>query len=307
MVKNLKEKIVNVYDKHYKLFMFISLTILLLSFVQIGYQTYTTGSFINKGISLKGGVSFTVLDTDYNVKQLQKDLTDLYPKNEFEISAISSLGEQKGIVVSADISDNDKVLEESMNKDIARITGSGDITIKRMGSSLAEGFFREIVLCMLVGFVFMSIVVFMLFKTFAPSAAVILSGITDIIVPIAITNLMGIKISTAGIAAFLMLIGYSVDTDIVLTTRLVKNKDGTPIERTLSAFKTGIMMTTTSIAAVAIGLMMSSSEVLREIFTILLIGLIVDIPSTWIQNVGILRIYLEHEDKKKAHKHEKQV
>jgi preprotein translocase subunit SecF len=297
MAKDLKARIINVFDKHYRVFMIICLSILVLSIFQIAFQTYTTGSFIHKGISLKGGISFTVLDTKYDSKALEKDLAVIFPENEIEVSSISSLGDQKGLVVNLDTEDRAK--EEQMNSELERITGSNQITIKRMGSALAEGFFKEVIVSLIIGFIFMSVVVFFLFKTFIPSVAVIVSAITDIIVPIAITNVLGIKISTAGIAAFLMLIGYSVDTDIVLTTRVVKNKDGLVIDRVLSAFKTGIMMTVTSIATVTVGLLMSNSSVLKEIFTILLIGLIVDIPSTWMQNVGILRLYLEHKSKDK--------
>ena len=42
--------------------------------------------------------------------------------------------------------------------------------------------------------------------------------------PLALIDFLGIEISAAGIAAFLMLIGYSVDTDILLTSRALKRK-----------------------------------------------------------------------------------
>ena len=48
----------------------------------------------------------------------------------------------------------------------------------------------------------------------------------------------GMKLSTAGVAAFLMLIGFSVDTDMVLSTRLLKRKEGTVMERIYGATKT---------------------------------------------------------------------
>jgi len=52
-------------------------------------------------------------------------------------------------------------------------------------------------------------------------------------------------------------------------------------------------MTLTTIAAILAGLVFSVSPVLKQIMSILLIGLILDIIFTWIQNVGIMRIYLE--------------
>ena len=68
----------------------------------------------------------------------------------------------------------------------------------------------------------MGLVVFIYFRTLVPSLAVILAAFSDIVVTLAIFNLTGEKLSTAGVAAFLMLIGYSVDTDILLNTRVLK-------------------------------------------------------------------------------------
>jgi len=58
-------------------------------------------------------------------------------------------------------------------------------------------------------------------------------------------------------------------------------------------------MNVTTLAAVGISLLFTSSEVITQIMTILLIGLLADIINTWIQNVAILRLYLEWQEKKK--------
>ncbi|MCK5107220.1 MAG: protein translocase subunit SecF, partial [Nanoarchaeota archaeon] len=118
-----------------------------------------------------------------------------------------------------------------------------------------------------------------------------------IVITLAIIDLMGLRLSTAGIAAFLMLIGYSVDTDILLTTRLVKRTEGTVFERLMGAMSTGLTMSATTIAVVTLALIFSQSDTIRQIMIILLIGLIVDLINTWIQNVGILRIYLARKQK----------
>ena len=99
--------------------------------------------------------------------------------------------------------------------------------------------------------------------------------------------------STAGIVAFLMLIGYSVDTDILLSTKVLKRKEGTVMDRIYGAMRTGLTMTLTTIAAIIVASIFTQSEIIRQIMIILLIGLSVDIINTWIQNVGLLRLYLE--------------
>jgi preprotein translocase subunit SecF len=141
---------------------------------------------------------------------------------------------------------------------------------------------------------FAGALVYIYVKNSVPAFAVMLSAFADIVMTLAIVNILGIKLSTAGIVAFLMLIGYSVDTDILLTTRLLKKKEGIN-SAILRAFKTGTTMTITSIIAIATAFIAiySFSSVLNQIFMILLIGLGLDLFNTWITNASILKWYAE--------------
>ena len=133
-----------------------------------------------------------------------------------------------------------------------------------------------------------------------PSFAVLFAAFSDVVFALAIANLFGIKLSTAGIVAFLMLIGYSVDSDILLTTRVLKRKGSSINAELFSAFKTALTMSLTSIVAIGIALIFvyRFGTVLNQIFTILLIGLSFDIISTWFGNASIIKWFLE---KNEAH------
>ena len=148
---------------------------------------------------------------------------------------------------------------------------------------------------------FMSIVVFFYFRLPIPSLAVILAGFSDLIGTLAIMNLTGIKLSTAGVAALLMLIGYSVDSDILLSARVLKRKEGTVLDRVYSSVKTGLTMQATAIIALAVMWIVTPAELLKQIAALLIIGLTLDIFNTWIQNVGILRFYLEKKEAKSGY------
>jgi preprotein translocase subunit SecF len=131
-------------------------------------------------------------------------------------------------------------------------------------------------------------------KNSIPAFAVMLSAFANIVMALAVVDLVGIKLSTAGIVAFLMLIGYSVDTDILLTTRMLKKHEATNTAL-FGAFKTGTMMTMTSIIAIIVALIVvfPFASVLNQIFTILLIGLGFDLFNTWITNASIIKWYVE--------------
>ncbi len=139
--------------------------------------------------------------------------------------------------------------------------------------------------------------IIMYYRKSMPSIAVILAAFSDIIITLAVFNILGFKLSTAGVAAFLMLIGYSVDTDILLSTKVLKSKHGTASLRIYEAMKTGIMMNLTTVVAIILGLIFAKAETIKQIMTILLIGLLVDLINTWIQNVSLLRIHLENKGK----------
>ncbi|MBI3026621.1 hypothetical protein HYY70_00775 [Candidatus Woesearchaeota archaeon] len=301
--KSLKQTLFGIYDKKYKLLLIIPFLILFLGLAQISYQIYSTGDFINKDVSLKGGVTVTIpYDKNANIGQIQKEISSKFPNNDVVARTLRSAGAVVGIIVEADINGNDNTqiqnllnaIDKSLGIDIRKL----DYGIEIIGSSLGASFFKESLIALAVAFIFMGLVVFIYFRTFVPSIAVILAAFSDMVVALAVINLLEVRIGTAGIAAFLMLIGYSVDTDILLTVRVLKRKEGTVMDRIISSIKTGMTETITAIVAVTVAMLVTQSEVIRQIMLILLIGLIADIFNTWIQNVGLLRMHLERKAKK---------
>jgi preprotein translocase subunit SecF len=296
-LEDIKNPFLNFYHKQYKKLLLIPLIMLILAMIIIGVQFAVTGEFINKAVSLKGGTTITIpTEQLIEIKQLEQTLSKELPSLEISIRKLARAGKQTGIIIDTDIKTTEE-LENFLSSLQSNIGDLGDYSTEIMGSSLGASFFKETMIALILSFLFMGFVVFLYFRTIVPSLAVILAAFSDIIVTLAIINLLGIKLSTAGIAAFLMIIGYSVDTDILLTTRMLKRKEGSLNERIMQAMKTGMTMTITTLTVVTLALIFSQSSTIQQIMLILLIGLLVDIINTWIQNVGILRWYLEKHGK----------
>ena len=281
------------YNKNYKLLLIIPIILLVLSLTQLGYTFYTTGDFIERDITLTGGTSITVfVEQEININQLSDFLNGKI--DDFIIRELSDFRSGKQIAIVIDtISELDEIkpiLEDFLKFEI----DSENSSIESTGSSLGESFYKQLIYAIIISFILMAIIVFIIFRTFIPSFAIVLSAFADIIMTLAFINILGIKISSAGITAILMLIGYSVDSDIMLTTRLLK-RHGDINKNLFGAFKTGITMTLTSIIAITVALIIikSISNVLGQIFTILIIGLFFDIMNTWITNTSILKWYME--------------
>lgn len=302
--KRFRQACFEIYDKKYRKLLWVSFSVLFIALALIFYNLFTTGEFFSKDVSLKGGVTITVpyKENQIDTKLLQSSLKEKFPKNDVTVRILEDFGRQEGFIVEADIDGSSK---HELDSFIAAIEGALSINLKKIdygieviGSSLGESFFKESLKILVVAFVFMGLVVLVYFRTFMPSFAIMLAAFSDMAVALAVVNLLGMKIGTAGIAGFLMLIGYSIDTDILLTVRVLKRKEGTVMDRVMSSIKTGMTETLTAIAAVTVAILVTQSEVIRQIMLILLFGLIADILFTWIQNVGLLRIYLERKDRK---------
>ncbi len=290
-----------IYRHHYKQLLWIPFILLVLAIAQISIQTATTGDFIHKGVSIQGGVTVTIPGITQDSIVIEEMLKSKFPANDVAVKSTSGAGTKTGIIIEADLTDKatiDSFMETVRNE--LSVT-KNDYSVEIVGSSLGASFFKQTITALLLAFLFMAGVVFLYFRIPVPSMAVVLAAFSDIVITLAVVNVLGIKISTAGIAAFLMLVGYSVDSDILLTTRVLKRKEGEVLDGVYSAMKTGITMTCTTLSAVLIGLLVAQSEVLKQIMAILLIGLIIDLVMTWIQNAGLLRWYLEKQEAKKAH------
>lgn len=277
-----------VYERHYMALLWITVLLFVLAVVQIGYQVATTSDFIHRGVSLKGGVVMIVPNAQTNQALLYANLKSAFPLADVQVR---SLSRTKGISVEAS-----EVSPEELIKKVSRDLGGlkqDDYSVEVIGSSLGKSFFRELFFSIGLAFVLMGIVVLLFYRTVVPSCAVILAAFCDMVITVAVYNMTGRTMSSAGIAALLMLIGYSVDTDMLLTSRVLRRKEGTVMDRVYSALKTGITQVSTTIGAILIALLVTQSDVIREVMIVLLIGLLADIPMTWIQNVAILRKYME--------------
>ena len=295
VVKTTKVKTETFYDKNYKKLILIPTLLLVIAIALITIKVMNEGEFINKGITLSGGVAITVIKENIDKAALLEELQEEFPQHQINVRGIEDAGRRIGVLVETnmppentdEVTRFDEIIRERTNAQ------REDVSTETIGSSLGDAFFTQTIIAVIVAFIFMGIVVFIYFKSIVPSALTILSALSDIIITIAVINVLGINIGTAGIAAFLMLIGYSVDANIVLNMRTLKGTTGTIPERIRSAFGTGMTMSITTIVAITVAFFIAESPVLREIMLIMIIGLLVDILNTWVQNAGLLRWYLE--------------
>jgi len=248
--------------------------------------TLTIG--LEQGIELKGGTT-AVIELEKPVSQSELDaiISNGISNNQVEVMISNN---QANVEIPGDVN----VVELS-----SILEGTGTISSYRsVGPVLGEEAMTQVYYALAFAFLFMSITVFIIFRDFVPSLAVILAALSDIIIAIGGMSLFGIPLSVASVGAILMLIGYSVDTDILLTTRILKRKEGTITDRAKDAMKTGLTMAAAAIGSMAalyivVIFLIPSAQTLADIAAVLIMGLMADILATWLMNLGILRWYVE--------------
>ena len=276
------------YDRHYKTLLALSIVIFLLSIVFIAAHWLRTGQLFRLSVSLAGGSTITLqLSQPIDALKLQAALAAAFPEEDFSVKGLFTAGGYPAIVVESTALETEK-LTAWLEQELSPASMSTEV----IGPALGASFFRSAIRALIITFVLMSVVMFIYFRQPLPAAYVVLAAIADVLFAWAGTLALGIPISTAGIAAFLMLIGYSVDTDVLLSARVLRG-EGVLNERIAGAAKTGLTMTGTTLAAVTIALIIVPSEIVRQIMTVLLFGLIADLWNTWLLNAGLLRLYIE--------------
>lgn len=176
-------------------------------------------------------------------------------------------------------------------------------SFREVGPSLSKFFLEKAREILLYSFILAAIVVFIIFRNVVPSLAVIIGAVVDIVITLGAMSLFNIPLTLASIAGLLMLIGFSLDTDVMLTMRVLKRKEGSASQRTFNAFKTGALMNLATISAFGVlglaGLYLQV-PIYLQIGTVVLIGGIVDFAATWGANAVLVLSYAEKLEGAKA-------
>ena len=265
-----------------KQMMVIPLIVLILSLAVLGYNMATTGTLLTPGMDFSGGTAVTLFTADS--PDMLRETFSGYPL----ISVDGGINDGKYLKFGP--------MDDASFQSLAELITERypDAKIDQIGASFGKTLQGQASIALLISFIGMAIVVFVAFRALVPAGAVVFCALTDIIMTAAVMTLIGIELSLPTTAALLMLIGYSVDSDILLTMRVLK-RQGRLSEKLSGAFRTGIIMTTTTLAAIAAMWVVASVgqiTVIRDIASVLIIGLLLDMMNTWLTNAGIIKWYM---------------
>jgi preprotein translocase subunit SecF len=239
-----------------------------------------TGTPVALGVEFTGGTEMQVV-TDDTQSEIQASFDE-------EVQSITPIAGQANTYQLTFQADNaDPIIEQAENAEY-EIESVGE-----RSASFAADSQRQALIGLTIAFVGMAALVALMFRTFVPSIAVIVSAFSDIAIPLALMRLFEIELTLGTVAALLMLIGYSVDSDLLLNNHVLR-RHGDFYTSTFRAMRTGVTMTTTSIAAMIVMTLVSYTlgiPLLPDVGLILVFGLLADLMNTYLLNVSLLRYY----------------
>jgi preprotein translocase subunit SecF len=275
----------------------IPLVLLLISLIILGWSFVSTGSPVELGVEFTGGTIVTV-ESPLSFEEVKQQFT-----SQFSDTPPISARDYGGGRVMLKFAPMDKAAQMELNKYLTSNYGK-EISLGQISAEIGQDLQISAMKAVIYAFIGMAVLVFIIFRSVVPSGAVVLSAFSDIVIAATLMNLFGIALSMGTVAALLMLIGYSIDSDILLTTRLLKRR-GKLDDKVKGAMKTGLTMTTTTLAAIFILFLVSTCaqyvssfsriDIISDISAVLLLGLATDLMNTWMLNTGILKWYLGRE------------
>ncbi len=224
---------------------------------------------------------------------LSSELQELRPFIGTESYNSSNPSEMLSVAQSA-YSNASKVYQHQVISKMHSILPFTSYSYEQVSAIQGKYFLGTIEQIIIIAFILISIVVLILFRSIVPSFAIVFGAANDIIVALGAMAIFKIPLGVTSIAGLLMLLGYSIDTDVLAGIRILKRSEGTPEDRAYSAFRTGMTMTSAAILSFAVLFAVSLIAYVPtyyEIAGVVLFGLIGDIFTTWFGNAVMILMY----------------
>lgn len=295
------DRLLEIYEKDYKKLMIIPFAILIFFIGVLFVSQAMTGEMLQRDISLKGGTAITIYSQiDLNIDEIEQATSLTFGTDDVVVRRLMDATQQS--ILGYDIQVGLELTESEIMVPLGTALGididNENTSVAVQSATIAESFFQEMIFVLSIAFILMSLVVFYYFRSPVPAGSIILSTVSDVICVLGVMSLLNFKLSIASIGAFLMIIGYSTQSDILLATYILKRKEGTLMDRIKHAIRIELTMDVAAYVVYFIMFTLSNIDIIKHIAFIMLLGTTFDVMNTWIQNAGLQRFYLERRDKR---------
>ena len=219
-------------------------------------------------------------------------------------AALAAAGAKDSRELSRQVDDAFAGAKEAHRKKIIDAIGSSveysSYSFRDVSPTLSSYFLNKAVGIFIFSSILVAIVVFAIFRSVVPALAVLAGAGSDILIAMGAMALFQIPLTLASFAALLMIVGFSLDTHILLTVRTLKRGEGTPRERMFDTMKTGATMSLTALTAFGtlfLLALLTHIPTYYQISSVAIFGLFGDLVAAWGLNAIIVLWYAERKER----------
>lgn len=270
----------------------IPLALLALSVLILVAWFLMTGVPVDRGMVFTGGTEVRI-SVDDSVDNPEEQIRGAFNSEPESVTEVPGSGSYIVQFAEGDIS------PDEVESAVEEIDGLQILELSQLTASLGSDAQLTAIYGVLGAFGLISIFVIILFRSIIPAVVIILSAISNILVGLAAMNLVGIQLTMGTLGALLMLIGYSIDSDILLNDHVIRGNKDSFVESVHDAMGTGVTMTVTSFSAMLVMFVLATIfgiGLLADMGFLLAVGLAMDLINTYMVNVSILRWYTTRGD-----------
>jgi preprotein translocase subunit SecF len=231
---------------------------------------------------------------------LNEELMALKPFNIASASNSSSdPGKLQAIAQGAYSNASDKY-KNSIISTLHNFISFTSYSYQQVTPTLGQFFLQELTNTIIITFILLFFIVLIIFRSLVPSFTIVFGAANDIVITLGAMSIFKIPLGIASIGGILMVVGYSIDTDVLTAIRILRRGEGSAESRAYSSMQTGVMMTVSAIVSFAVLFIISLIEYVPtyyEITGVVLIGLAADLITTWLGNASLILLYKKRKDK----------
>ncbi|NAZ26139.1 MAG: hypothetical protein GU343_01190 [Nanoarchaeota archaeon] len=283
---NILMKILSFIEKNYKKFLMISILILVIFVGIILFNYFKYGYIINKSITISGGY-VTLINNNYHItnSEIQNVL------NQMNITDYVLYSTPNIVYIESGKEINGTLLINLLNQDYNIKLLPTDISIQQYSSLVGNLIFNQFLFFVILAMVLTAFVIFIAFRASKITLNIISTILFDIIGLLAILSITKYPIGANGFIGMLMILGFAIDNNVVLSTNIVKEKDKPFIERVRMSFRVGMLMEIIALYTLLLLYFIVPEPSVDEFAFVLSIAIILDLLYYLIGNIPLYKYF----------------
>ncbi|MGC9133418.1 MAG: hypothetical protein ACP5GJ_03410 [Nanopusillaceae archaeon] len=283
---DLLTKILTFVEKNYKKFIIVTIVLFIIFIGTILFNYLRNGYILNKSIDISGGY-ITMINNNYHItnQEINNVLYKINVTNYIIYNTPSITYIESGEKI------NTSELIYLFNSYYNIPLSSQDISVQQYSSIVGNIIFNQFVEFVFITMVLVGLIIFIAFRVSNVTLNIMSTIAFDILGLLAILSTIKYPIGANGFIAMLMILGFAIDNNVVLSTNIVKEKEKPFIEKVKMSFRVGMLMELIALYTLIILYLFVPVPSVREFSIVLFIAIILDLLYYLIGNIPIYKYF----------------